>query len=97
MLVITFVRYVAFCGLLVRVTETWTRFACPVSSIILRSPADVLEQGSLRCDINVSVNREGEPFGTRCEVKNINSVRFLMSAIRTLSSLSATTYAAMNI
>lgn len=42
-----------------------------------------MDEGSLRCDVNVSVNREGEPFGTRCEVKNINSVRFLMSAIRT--------------
>lgn len=41
-----------------------------------------MDEGSLRCDVNVSVNREGEPFGTRCEVKNINSVRFLMSAIR---------------
>jgi aspartyl-tRNA(Asn)/glutamyl-tRNA(Gln) amidotransferase subunit B len=40
-----------------------------------------MEQGSLRCDVNVSVNREGEPLGTRCEVKNINSVRFLKSAI----------------
>lgn len=43
---------------------------------------ELLPQGSLRCDINVSVNREGESLGTRCEVKNINSVRFLMSAIR---------------
>lgn len=41
----------------------------------------------MRCDINVSVNREGEPFGVRCEVKNINSVRYLMSAIRERSSL----------
>jgi len=40
-----------------------------------------MEQGSLRCDVNVSVNRKDEPFGTRCEVKNLNSVRFLMSAI----------------
>ncbi|KAF8318159.1 glutamyl-tRNA amidotransferase [Clavulina sp. PMI_390] len=40
-----------------------------------------MDEGSFRCDINVSVNREGEPFGTHCEVKNINSVRFLMSAI----------------
>ncbi|KAF8317016.1 Glutamyl-tRNA amidotransferase B subunit [Cantharellus anzutake] len=40
-----------------------------------------MEQGSLRCDVNVSINREGEPFGTRCEIKNLNSVKFLMSAI----------------
>ncbi|SPC66292.1 related to PET112 - putative glutamyl-tRNA(Gln)amidotransferase subunit B, mitochondrial precursor [Ustilago sp. UG-2017b] len=40
-----------------------------------------MQQGSLRCDVNVSVNRLGEPFGTRCEVKNLNSVRFMMNAI----------------
>ena len=41
-------------------------------------------QGSLRCDVNVSVNRIGEPRGTRCEIKNLNSVRFMMSAISEL-------------
>lgn len=40
-----------------------------------------MQEGSLRCDVNVSVNRIGEPFGTRCEVKNLNSVRFMMNAI----------------
>jgi len=40
-----------------------------------------MEQGSLRCDINVSVNRVGRPPGTRCEIKNLNSVRFMMAAI----------------
>ncbi|KZV76023.1 Glutamyl-tRNA amidotransferase B subunit [Peniophora sp. CONT] len=40
-----------------------------------------MEQGSLRCDVNVSVNRPGEPPGTRCEIKNLNSVRFMMVAI----------------
>ncbi len=40
-----------------------------------------MEEGSLRCDINVSVRRTGEGFGTRCEVKNVNSVRFVMHAI----------------
>ncbi|KAF8165712.1 Glutamyl-tRNA amidotransferase subunit B, mitochondrial [Crassisporium funariophilum] len=40
-----------------------------------------MEQGSLRCDVNVSVNRKGDPPGTRCEVKNLNSVRFMMAAI----------------
>lgn len=38
-------------------------------------------QGSLRCDVNVSVSRPGEPFGTRCEIKNLNSVKFMMMAI----------------
>src|SRR6267378_2945313 len=40
-----------------------------------------MEEGSLRCDCNVSVRRPGEPLGTRCEIKNLNSVRFAMHAI----------------
>jgi aspartyl-tRNA(Asn)/glutamyl-tRNA(Gln) amidotransferase subunit B len=40
-----------------------------------------MEEGSLRCDCNVSVRRPGEPYGTRCEIKNLNSVRFVMQAI----------------
>ncbi|MGE0213077.1 MAG: Asp-tRNA(Asn)/Glu-tRNA(Gln) amidotransferase subunit GatB [Parvibaculaceae bacterium] len=40
-----------------------------------------MEEGSLRADINVSVRRPGEPFGTRCEVKNVNSIRFMGQAI----------------
>ncbi|PWN89832.1 Glutamyl-tRNA amidotransferase B subunit [Acaromyces ingoldii] len=39
-----------------------------------------MDEGSLRCDVNVSVHRIGEPWGTRCEVKNLNSVRFVMNA-----------------
>ncbi len=40
-----------------------------------------MEEGSMRADVNVSVRRAGEPFRTRCEVKNVNSVRFVMQAI----------------
>ncbi len=40
-----------------------------------------MEEGSLRADVNVSVRRHGEPFRTRCEVKNVNSIRFVMQAI----------------
>src|SRR5260370_32058230 len=40
-----------------------------------------MEEGSLRCDCNVSVRRPGDPLGTRCEIKNLNSVRFAMQAI----------------
>ena len=40
-----------------------------------------MEQGSMRADVNVSVRRPGEPFGTRTETKNVNSVRFIMAAI----------------
>jgi len=40
-----------------------------------------MEEGSMRCDVNVSVRRPGDPYGTRCEIKNLNSVRFMMRAI----------------
>ena len=40
-----------------------------------------MEEGSMRADVNVSVRHAGEPFRTRCEVKNVNSVRFVMQAI----------------
>ena len=40
-----------------------------------------MEQGSLRADINVSVRKPGGEFGTRCEIKNVNSVRFAGQAI----------------
>ncbi len=40
-----------------------------------------MEEGSLRCDCNVSVRRPGEPSGTRCEIKNLNSIRYVMQAI----------------
>jgi len=40
-----------------------------------------MEQGSMRADVNVSVRRPGEELGTRCEIKNMNSVRFIRAAI----------------
>lgn len=40
-----------------------------------------MDEGSMRCDANVSVRRPGEPYGTRAEIKNVNSVRFVMQAI----------------
>jgi aspartyl-tRNA(Asn)/glutamyl-tRNA(Gln) amidotransferase subunit B len=40
-----------------------------------------LEEGSFRCDVNVSVRRRGEPLGTRAEIKNVNSFRFVQRAI----------------
>jgi aspartyl-tRNA(Asn)/glutamyl-tRNA(Gln) amidotransferase subunit B len=40
-----------------------------------------MEKGNLRADVNVSVRRPGEPFGTRCEIKNMNSIRFIGQAI----------------
>ncbi|MEY3035250.1 MAG: aspartyl/glutamyl-tRNA(Asn/Gln) amidotransferase subunit [Actinomycetota bacterium] len=40
-----------------------------------------MEEGSMRCDANVSVRKPGDPLGTRCEIKNVNSVRSLGRAI----------------
>ena len=40
-----------------------------------------MEEGSMRADVNVSVRRPGEPFGTRTETKNVNSVRFIMATV----------------
>jgi aspartyl-tRNA(Asn)/glutamyl-tRNA(Gln) amidotransferase subunit B len=40
-----------------------------------------MEEGSMRADVNVSVRKAGEEFRTRCEIKNVNSVRFVMHAI----------------
>ena len=40
-----------------------------------------MDQGSMRADVNVSVRRPGEPFGTRTETKNVNSVRFVMATV----------------
>ena len=41
-----------------------------------------MEEGSLRADCNVSVRKAGEEFGTRCEIKNLNSIRFINQAIQ---------------
>ncbi len=40
-----------------------------------------MEKGSLRADVNVSVRKPGDPLNTRCEIKNVNSIRFIGQAI----------------
>ena len=40
-----------------------------------------MEEGSMRADVNVSVRKTGEAYRTRCEVKNVNSIRFVMQAV----------------
>lgn len=40
-----------------------------------------MEQGSMRCDANISVRKPGDPLGTRCEIKNVNSIRNIIKAI----------------
>ena len=42
-----------------------------------------MEKGNLRADVNVSVRRPGEGLGTRCEIKNVNSIRFIGQAVDT--------------
>ncbi|MDF2095117.1 Asp-tRNA(Asn)/Glu-tRNA(Gln) amidotransferase subunit GatB [Aquibaculum arenosum] len=40
-----------------------------------------MDEGSLRCDVNLSMRRPGEPLGTRTETKNVNSIRYVQQAI----------------
>src|SRR5687767_4389320 len=40
-----------------------------------------MEKGNLRADVNVSVRKPGDAFGTRCEIKNVNSIRFIGQAV----------------
>ena len=40
-----------------------------------------MDEGSMRCDVNVSVRKPGDKFGTRCEIKNVNSIRYVQAAI----------------
>ena len=40
-----------------------------------------MDEGSMRCDVNVSVRKPGDELGTRCEIKNVNSIRFVQQAI----------------
>jgi aspartyl-tRNA(Asn)/glutamyl-tRNA(Gln) amidotransferase subunit B len=42
-----------------------------------------MEKGNLRADVNVSVRKPGQPLGTRCEIKNVNSIRFIGQAVET--------------
>ena len=40
-----------------------------------------MEKGNMRADVNVSVRKIGKPLGTRCEIKNVNSIKFIQQAI----------------
>src|SRR5262249_10573066 len=40
-----------------------------------------MDEGSMRADVNVSVRKTGAPLGTRCEIKNVNSMRFVGQAV----------------
>jgi aspartyl-tRNA(Asn)/glutamyl-tRNA(Gln) amidotransferase subunit B len=58
-------------------------FIAKLRSILryLRTCDGDMEKGNLRADVNVSVRRPGEPLGTRCEIKNMNSISFIGEAI----------------
>ena len=58
-------------------------YAAELRAILIASGASDgrMEEGSMRVDANVSVRRPGEPLGTRCEIKNLNSLRSLHRAI----------------
>jgi len=67
----------------IRTSEQARQYVAELRAILLAIGASdaKMEEGSMRCDANVSVHRVGEPFGTRCEIKNVNSIRALGRAI----------------
>ena len=67
----------------IRTADDAREYVAELRAILLAVGASdaKMEEGSMRVDANVSVNRPGEPFGTRCEIKNLNSLRSLGRAI----------------
>ncbi len=55
--------------------------SCAPSCAISAPATATWRRASLRADVNVSVRKPGEPLGTRCEIKNVNSIRFIGQAI----------------
>jgi aspartyl-tRNA(Asn)/glutamyl-tRNA(Gln) amidotransferase subunit B len=67
----------------IRTSEQAKQYLAELRAILVAIGASdaKMEEGSMRCDANVSVHRPGTPFGTRCEIKNVNSIRSLGRAI----------------
>ena len=67
----------------IRTAEQARQYVTELRAILVAIGASdaKMEEGSMRVDANVSVHKPGEPFGTRCEIKNLNSVRSLGRAI----------------
>ena len=67
----------------IRTSEQARQYVAELRSILLAVAASdaKMEEGSMRCDVNVSVHKPGTPFGTRCEIKNVNSIRAVGRAI----------------
>lgn len=66
-----------------RTAEEARQYVTELRAIILAVEVSdaKMEEGSMRVDANVSVRKPGEPFGVRCEIKNLNSLRSLVRAI----------------
>jgi aspartyl-tRNA(Asn)/glutamyl-tRNA(Gln) amidotransferase subunit B len=66
-----------------RTADQAKEYAAELRAILLATGASdaKMEEGSMRVDANVSVHRDGQPWGTRCEIKNLNSLRSLGRAI----------------
>ncbi len=67
----------------IRTSEQARQYVAELRAILLAVGASdaKMEEGSMRCDVNVSVHKPGTPFGTRCEIKNVNSIRAVGRAI----------------
>jgi aspartyl-tRNA(Asn)/glutamyl-tRNA(Gln) amidotransferase subunit B len=67
----------------IRTSEQAKQYVAELRAILLAVGASdaKMEEGSMRCDVNVSVHKPGTPFGTRCEIKNVNSIRSVGRAI----------------
>ncbi|MCX6540987.1 MAG: Asp-tRNA(Asn)/Glu-tRNA(Gln) amidotransferase subunit GatB [Actinobacteria bacterium] len=67
----------------IRTSEEARQYVTELRSILVAIGASdaKMEEGSMRCDANVSVHKPGMPYGTRCEIKNVNSIRSLGRAI----------------
>ncbi|MEY2741412.1 MAG: Asp-tRNA(Asn)/Glu-tRNA(Gln) amidotransferase subunit GatB [Ilumatobacteraceae bacterium] len=67
----------------IRTSEQARQYVAELRAIIAAVGASdaKMEEGSMRVDVNVSVHRPGTPFGTRCEIKNVNSIRGVGRAI----------------
>ncbi len=67
----------------IRTAEQARQYVSELRAILVAVGASdaKMEEGSMRVDANVSVHKPGTPFGTRCEIKNLNSVRSLGRAI----------------
>ena len=67
----------------IRTSEHAKEYAAELRAIVAAIGASdaKMEEGSMRVDANVSVHKPGTPFGTRCEIKNVNSIRALGRAI----------------